>query len=97
MSLFGYEENDTTPRLKALAKNNDNFTFQMDILGANSTFSSVKFMTNAIYETCSIKTSSTDTSNIFKLTKQSGFQTLSMSVISTAKADVTLSVSQKIS
>jgi glucan phosphoethanolaminetransferase (alkaline phosphatase superfamily) len=78
MSLFGYDGNDTTPKLKELSKNN-NFIFKTGISGANSTLSSVKFITNAIYEPDNLKQTGLDTTNLFKLAKQSGFQTFYLS------------------
>ncbi|MDR0741038.1 MAG: sulfatase-like hydrolase/transferase [Puniceicoccales bacterium] len=75
MSLFGYGDRDTTPRLKKLAQENNNFIFKVGIAGANSTLSSVKFITNAIYEPDNIKQTGLDTTNLFKLAKQSEFKT----------------------
>ncbi|MDR0590697.1 MAG: sulfatase-like hydrolase/transferase [Puniceicoccales bacterium] len=75
MSLFGYGDNDTTPCLKNLSKINNNFIFKVGISGANSTLSSTKFITNAIYEPDNLKQTGLDTTNLFKLAKQSGFQT----------------------
>ncbi|MDR1434856.1 MAG: sulfatase-like hydrolase/transferase [Puniceicoccales bacterium] len=80
MSLFGYGRNDTTPRLKSLAQNNDNFIFQVGISGANSTLSSVKFITNAIYEPDNLKQTSLETTNLFKLAKQNNFKTFYLSM-----------------
>jgi glucan phosphoethanolaminetransferase (alkaline phosphatase superfamily) len=79
MSLFGYGDRDTTPRLKKLAQDNGNFIFKMGISGANSTLSSVKFITNAIYEPDNLRETSLDRTNLFKLAKQSGFQTFYLS------------------
>jgi glucan phosphoethanolaminetransferase (alkaline phosphatase superfamily) len=79
MSLFGYDVHDTTPRLKALAQNNDHFIFKVGISGANSTFASVKFITNAIGEPDNVQQTGLNTTNLFKLAKQSGFQTFYLS------------------
>jgi glucan phosphoethanolaminetransferase (alkaline phosphatase superfamily) len=79
MSLFGYDANDTTPHLKKLSQMNDNFIFKVGIAGANSTLSSVKFITNAIYEPDNLRQTSLDVTNLFKLAKQSGFQTFYLS------------------
>jgi glucan phosphoethanolaminetransferase (alkaline phosphatase superfamily) len=79
MSLFGYGDRDTTPRLKKLVQDNNNFIFRVGIAGANSTLSSVKFITNAIYEPDNLKQTSLDGTNLFKLAKQSGFQTFYLS------------------
>ncbi|MDR2812716.1 MAG: sulfatase-like hydrolase/transferase [Puniceicoccales bacterium] len=79
MSLFGYDANNTTPYLKKLSQANDNFIFKVGIAGANSTLSSVKFITNAIYEPDNLKQTSFDATNLFKLAKQSGFQTFYLS------------------
>jgi glucan phosphoethanolaminetransferase (alkaline phosphatase superfamily) len=75
MSLFGYGDRDTTPCLKKILQNNNNFIYKIGIAGANSTLSSVEFITNAIYEPDNLKQTALDTTNLFKLAKQSGFRT----------------------
>lgn len=79
MSLFDYNVNDTTPNLKKIA-NNNNFIFTQGLSGANSTLSSVKFITNAICEPDNIRQTDLDTTNLFRFAKQSGFQTFYLSM-----------------
>lgn len=78
MSLFGYTKNDTTPRLKELSRN-ENFYYTAGISSAISTYSSTKFMTNAICEPDNIRQVFLDDTNIFKLAKQAGFKTYYLS------------------
>lgn len=77
MSLFGYKE-DTTPELNKLARAS-NFYHTIGIAGAVTTISSCKFMLNAIKEPDNITATSLDTTNLFKLAKQSGFKTFYIS------------------
>ena len=87
MSLFGYTE-DTTPKLRKLAKN-DNFYYTTGIAGGIVTISSCKFMCNAIREPDNVKESSLDTVNLFKIAKSYGFKTF---YISAQKSDLLSSI-----
>ena len=73
MSLFGYTR-ETTPLLKKLTEY-DNFYYTQGISGAVCTKSSVRFMTNAIYEPDNIKLNDSGETCLFKLAKENGFKT----------------------
>lgn len=77
MSLFGYKR-ETTPLLSKLSKE-PNFYYTQAISGSISTFSSVKFLTNAIGEADNVMQTALDTSNLFKLAKKHGFKTFYIS------------------
>ncbi|MDR0677647.1 MAG: sulfatase-like hydrolase/transferase [Holosporaceae bacterium] len=77
MSLFGYDE-DTTPNLRKMFQSG-NVYCTVGIAGAVSTISSCKFMCNAIREPDNIRQTSSDTTNLFRLAKESGFKTFYIS------------------
>ena len=77
MSLFDYKIN-TTPLLNKLAQS-DNFYYTVGIAGSVATLSSCKFICNAIREPNNLLQASLETTNIFKLAKDSGFKTFYIS------------------
>lgn len=77
MSLFGYDR-DTTPNLNQMSKSTD-FYYTRGIAGSVSTLSSSKFLFNAIREGNNVKQTALDSTNLFKLAKESGFRTFYIS------------------
>ncbi len=77
MSLFGYDR-DTTPNLNEMSKSAD-FYYTRGIAGSVSTLSSSKFLFNAIREGNNVKQTGLDSTNLFKLAKESGFRTFYIS------------------
>lgn len=78
MSLYGYPRT-TTPRLEALAKENDAFIARLGIASANATRSSLPAFYTVQYHPLDTLPIQSQTSNLFKLAKAQGFSTFYIS------------------
>lgn len=78
MSLYGYDRK-TTPRLDAIAANDDNFVFRQGISAANATRSSLPLFYNVQYHPLDVNMVKNQPANLFRLAKSQGFRTFYIS------------------